>query len=713
MGTISASIELYDRMSAPLHGIMTAMNQTIATMYDMQSAMGHDMDTSSLDSAVDTLHQMNAQMNMFEQEIHQGANAQEDLNRRLQTGNTHASDLTNTIKRMVGAYLTIESVKGIMGASDELVTTTTRINLMNDGLQTTPELMNMIYQSAQNARGSFGNMAAVVARFGNNARDAFGSSEEVVQFANIIQKQMKIAGASTEEAKASMLQLSQALGSGVLRGDELNSIFEQAPNLIRSIADYLDVPIGQIRQMASEGQLTADIVKNAMFESAEKVNKEFAKIPMTWGDVWTMFQNSALMAFQPVLNKINELANNQQFTDFVDDAIGLMSTLSVYVLAFFETLGNIAGFISDNWSAISPIIYAVVGALGAYLIIAGLIAAINGAIALSEGIKAAAQTMATGATIAETAAQHGLNAALLACPVTWLVLMFFALIAVVFIFANALAKTSSVANSGFAVITGGINVVIQFFKNLGLTVANIALGIWNALGAVANNMMVAFSNSIANIQSFFYNLLSTVMSVISQIASALNKLPFVEFDASGLASAADSYAQKAADAQNSKKSYESVGDAFSKGFGTFDAFGEGWSSDAFNSGAEWGNGVTDSIGDFFSGGINTEMPTYDFNGGSGLDGINDNVSQIADNTGSGADSAAKLADAVNISEENLKYLRDIAEQEVVNRFTTPEITINQTNHNNVSSDTDIDGMITHLTKGVDEALTIAAEGEHK
>ena len=719
MGSISASIQLYDKMSAPLQNIMGALNMTIASMYDMQEAMSTGMDTSSLDAARDSINQADAAMRQLAEDtannapnINENRNAQDNFNRSLQSGKNSADDLMNAVKGVVGAYLTIESVKGVLNASDELVTTTARLDMMNDGLQSTDELVKMVYASAQNARGEFGAMADVVARFGNNAGDAFGSTEEVVAFANLIQKQMTIAGASTQEASNAMLQLSQALGSGVLRGDELNSIFEQAPNLIQSIATYLDVPIGKIREMAQEGQLSADVVKAAIFASADEINAKFDQMPMTWGQVWTSMQNSALMAFQPVLNKINELANNEQFMVFVENATGMMATLATYILSFFETMGSIATFVSENWSVISPLVYGVVAALAAYLVIATIINTINAVMATIEGVKAAAQMMATGATFAETAAQYGLNAALAACPITWIIAAIIALIAVIFAVCQQIANMTGVANSGFGVICGGVNVVIQFFKNLGLSVANIALGIAGAISALASNIVTAFSNAIANVQTFFYNLLSTAMSVIASIANALNKLPFVEIDVSGITATADSYAEKAQAAQDSKGTYQNIGDAFKNSASKFDTFKDGWASDAFKSGAAWGDGVADKVSNgiknFGKGGGNIPGASgYDFSN------MSDYAGQTAANTGKAADAAGRAADSVSTTEENLKYLRDIAEQEAVNRFTTAEITVNQTNNNNVSGTTDIDGMVSSLTAGVNEALNIAAEGVHK
>lgn len=881
MASISASVELYDRMSAPLMSIMNAMNMTISSMRDMQSTMGTDMDTSSLDAATQAANQAQAAMEALNQSMHTGgqtpgtggseptptpstdpvqvpvewvtndldvfsnsgidrfeqevtatnqmlttlsdrqnqiaqnaagtdifsdsamqdinsmgqriqavqqriqqiennpvnlgtdtanaeleqlrsqlnqalqaqealnqavdnmdvsaanaaynqlsstvasteryirdnADAQGNLNQQIQAGVNTSNELVDTVKRLALAYLSMQSVQKVLDVSDELTMTTARLDQMNqafneiNGTATeTDTIVKQIYASAQNARGSFGDMAAVVAKFGNNARDAFASQDEVIAFANLIQKQMTIAGASTQEASNAMLQLSQALGSGVLRGDELNSIFEQAPNLIQSIADYLDVPIGKIREMAADGQLTADTVKAAIFSSADDINAKFEAMPMTWGQVWTSFQNSALMAFQPVLDKVNELANNDQFQGFVENAIGLLAQLAVYVLDFFNTLASIGAFISDNWSIIAPIVYGVIAALIAYAAISGIVAAVNGVMALSASVHAAAEAMQAGATFTATAAQYGLNAALMACPLTWIILLIIAVIAAIFAVCNAIAKMTGVANSGFGVITGGINVVIQFFKNLGLSVANIALGIGNAIAALASNMMTAFHNAICNVQSWFYNLLSTALTVIEGICAALNKLPFVEFDYSGISSAADDYASKAAEAAGNKEDYKSIGDAFNEGMSTFDTFQDGWAADAFNAGASWGDGVADKVSGMFSmdnidltGGVDTSMLSNDFA---------NNAAQTAANTADTADSAGRIADSVDISKENLKYLRDIAETEAINRFTTAEIEVTMNNNNTVSSDMDIDGMVDHLSAGVLEAMEQAAEGVH-
>lgn len=695
-----------DNANAELEQLRMQLNQAIQEQNSLNQAM-QNMDVSAANDAYLRLSQT---VGNTERYIRDNVDEQGRFNQEISAGTQQANELTNTIKRAVAAYVSIQSVGKALNISDELVQTTSRLNMMNDGVQTTAELVNMVYAAAQDARGSFSQMADVVARFGNNAKDAFSSSEEVVAFADLIQKQMTIAGASTQEAANAELQLSQALGSGVLRGDELNSIFEQAPNLIQNIADYLDVPIGKIREMAADGELSADVVKAAIFSAADDINSKFNEMPMTWGQMWQSMQNTALIAFQPVLQRLNDLANSEAFQTFIQGAIEAMATLANILLNVFEVAASVGAFIGDNWSIIAPIIYGVIAALGAYLAIMGIVNAITAISAAIDATKAAADALAAGQTFLWTVQQYGLNAALAACPITWIIVLIIALIAIIFAVCNAIAKMTGIANSGFGVITGGVNVVIQFFKNLGLTVANIALGIGNAIAALASNMMTAFHNAICSVQSWFYNLLSTALSVIEGICSALNKLPFVEFDYSGISSAADDYAAKASKAAGNKEDYQSISDAFNEGFTTFDAFQDGWASDAFNAGAAWGDGIADKVSNFSLSDVfgQTDIPnvgdyTSGFNDAIANSGVGDSIGNIDDNTG-------KIKDSLDVTEEDLKYLRDIAEQESINRFTTAEVTINQTNNNNVSSDTDLDGFITALDDAMGEAIDEVTNG---
>ena len=714
-----------DTANAELEQLRGQLNQAVQAQNELNHAM-QNMDVSGANNAYLRLSQT---VSGTERYIRDNVDEQGRFNQQISDGAGQANQLTDTIKRAVAAYVSIQSVGKTLNISDELTQTTARLDLMNDSFNKingtankTPELVNMVYAAAQDARGLFNDMASVVARFGNNAKDAFGSSEEVVAFANLVQKQMTIAGASTQEAANAELQLSQALGSGVLRGDELNSVFEQAPNLIQNIADYLNVPIGKIREMAADGELSADVVKAAIFAASDDINAKFASMPMTWGQIWTSFQNTAMIASQPVLQRMNAIANSQAFQNFVNNAIGAMATLADMVLNLFDLIGSVAGFFADNWSVIAPIVYGIVAALIAYIAISAIGAAISGVMAMAEGVKAAAQMMATGATFAETAAQQGLNAALAACPITWIIVLIIALIAIIFAVCNAIAKMTGVAESGFGVICGGVFVVGATFKNLGLVIANVALGIWNALKACAANMCTAFHNSISNIKSFFYGLLSTALTVIGNICEALNRLPFISFDYSGITAMADDYAAKSSAAAGNKEDYTSVSDAFKQGFQTYDAFQSGWAKSAFESGAKWGDGVSNKVSGVFDGLFNQDgLPSSDYNSNvtpgntsGAADGgeAGGNAAKTAANTGDTADNTAAIAKSLDITNEELKYLRDIAERDTVNRFTTASIKVEMTNHNRIDSKQDLDGIVSTLTSKIENAMLMSAEGVH-
>lgn len=704
MASISTSIELYDRVSAPINKMLSALGNMCTAFESVETSMDSGFDTSAIEEARRATEQAALEVIQLGHDIEQNQHHQENYNKSVRSGTSAMDGLTKKVAGLVATYVSLQTVSKAVDLSDTMTQTTARLDMMNDGLQTTEQLQNMIYQSAQRSRGSYQESADAVAKMGIMAKDAFNSNAELVAFVEQLNKQFTIAGTSQEGISAAMLQLTQAMSSGVLRGEELNSVFEQAPTIIQSIADYLDVPIGSIREMAAEGQISSEIVKNALLSAAKETDAKFAQMPMTWGQVFTSVKNQALMAFQPVLDKINEIANNPNIQTFASNAVGALSTIAMYLLQIMEFAGMVATFIGENWSIIAPIVMGIVTALGLYAGASMIINTINGISAMMESTKAAAQMMATGATLAETAAQYGLNAALMACPLTWIILLIIAIIAIIYAVCSAIAKLTGVANSGFGVITGGINVVIQFFKNLGLSVANIALGIGNAIAALASNMMTAFNNAICSIQSWFWGLLSTAMSVVEGICAALNKLPFVSFDYSGISAKADEYAAKAAEAEGNKQDYKSIGDAFNEGMSTFDTFQDGWASDAFSAGAAWGDGVADSVSGAFSM-DSFEIPEYE---ASSYDAsqIPANIADTAGNTGS-------MAESMDITSEDLKYLRDIAETEVVNRFTTAEIKVEMTNNNNVSSDMDLDGMVDYLATGVNEAMEKAAEGVHE
>lgn len=676
-----------------------------------QQALNSAVDNMDVQAANDAYLRLSQTVSGTERYIRDNVDEQGCFNQKINEGTANADNLMNTIKSAIATYATVQTVGVVFDLSDTLTSTTARLSMMNDGVQTTSELINMVYAAAQDARGSFDQMADVVARFGNNARDAFGSSEEVVAFADLIQKQMTIAGASTQEAANAELQLSQALGSGVLRGDELNSIFEQAPNLIQNIADYLDVPIGQIREMAADGELSASVVKAAIFSAADDINSKFESMPQTFAQIWTSFQNTALMSFQPVLNRLNEIANSDAFQQFVNNAIGGLSAVASVSLEILNSLVNVADVVANNWSWISPIIGGVTAALMVYY---GWQLANNAISLASKGIKIAlavasyAHAAATGAevtaTAAATAAQYSLNTAFLASPVTWVVMGIIALIAVLLAVTNAIAQVTGVTQSGVGIITGVIAVGGAFILNTIISLINsvITLGVsfWNMLANFAAAFGLIFNDPIAAIEVMFLSLFNFIVSIVSSAAGILDTI-----FGSDLQSAVQGFQDKIQAQINT--TVENAGGDKPKTLDPSDYTMNRISyGDAFSMGADFGDGVVGGISDFFNKTFNMDSiaPSVDLSDYTA--GIGDGVKDIAGNTGA-------IKNSLNVSEDELRYLRDIAEQEVINRFTTAEITINQSNENHITNGMDLDGVVSVMAEGVAEAIDTAAEGIHE
>lgn len=719
MATIRSQMVLNDQVTGVLKNITRALDITLHSFEQMQDASANAVDVRLLNQARAGLGEVNLAVREMEENyrraaqqeqqvtrnIRQSTQAEQQLNASIRGGNDALDGMLGKVKTLVATLAAGAGLNKLIGLSDQMTSTTARLSFLVDDGGSVDELEAKIMASAQRSRAAYLDTASAIASMGANAGAAFSSNDELIAFMEQVNRQFTIGGASAQGRAAAMLQLTQAMAAGALRGEELNSILENAPGIARAIEQYMGIAEGSIKQYAQEGQVTAEVVKNALFSVADETNAKFESMPMTWAQIWTNMQNRALQTLDPVLNKLNKLANSEQFSTVVDGALNALATITALASGILDVFVNIGSAVVDNWSVIEPIAWGLVAALVAYNAVALITQAINGAVALSAAVKGAADMFAAGKTFAATVAQQGLNAALLACPITWIVVGVIALVAGIIALCNWIAKTTGVAATGFGVITGGINVAIQAVWNAMLVVANVAIGIWNALGACCSNIGTAFHNVISNVQGWFYGLLSTALTVVEGICAALNKLPFVEFDYSGISAKADEYAAKSAEAYGSVEEYQNIGDAFTKGYNTFDTFTDGWASDAFKAGASWGDGVADKVSSFF-----------DFGGGGtgGADlGSGFDLSSIADNTGLTADNTGKTADALAVTEEQLEYLRDIAERDAINRFTTAEVKIDMTGMTNrIDGSADLDGVISQLTEGFTEALVTAAEGVH-
>lgn len=700
-----------DTANAELEQLRGQLDQAVQE----QEALNRAVENMDVEAANQAYLRLSQTVGNTERYIRDNVDEQGRFNREIEEGTNEANSLMQTIKGAVAAYATIQTLSAALNLSDQLTSTTARMNLMNDGLQTTQDLQNMIYLSAERARGSYQATADAVSKLGLMAGDAFGSSQEIIAFMEQVNKQFTIAGTEAAGVDAAMLQLTQAMASGVLRGEELNSIFEQAPTIIQTIADYLDVPIGSIREMAAEGQITADIVKSAMFAAADETNAKFESMPKTFSQIWTSFQNTALMAFQPVLQRMNEIANSEAFQTFVNNAIEGLSMVAGIALEIFDLLVGVAGVVADNWSWLSPIIYGVAAALAVYygwlLLTKGAemaMAAVHGIVAVAKGIMAAATMLVTGATWAETTAQYGLNAAMYACPIVWIIILIIALIALFYAAVAAVNKFAGTSVSATGIICGAFMVALAFIGNIFVALWNLVVDvfvlIYNLVATVANFIGNVFTDPIGAICRLFFDLADTVLGILQALASAIDAI-FGSNLAGSVQGWRDSLGGWVDDTFGKGEEVMAKMNADDMKLGRFE-YGEAW-----DAGYSFGEGIDQSIANFDPSSLfDTNVPGADDYAnlgsyGSGIGGIGSGVDDIAGNTG-------KIADSMDITED-LKYLRDIAEQEAVNRFTTAEITIEQTNHNTVSGKMDLDGIVSGLTDAASEAVDRIAEGVHE
>lgn len=465
-----------------------AMNIVLNSFEAMQRASGNSVDTSAIREARDELARAGAAFDEIEENIRQAGNQQDRFNRRIRDGTTAADGLWGKLKGIAATVGGLAATKKILNISDQFSNTNARLNnaMINfDDGGSLKDYEKKVMASAQRSRTLYMDAASSVAKLGLNARDAFGSMDEVIAFQELINKQFVIGGASVQEQQAAMTQLTQAMASGVLRGEELNSIFEQAPGIIQSIADYLGVSIGEIRAMASEGQITADVVKNAMFAAADDIEAKFSNMPKTWAQIWVGMQNKALSIFAPILTKINEIGNSQRFTQVTDGIINGLAGIASVATWVLDLLISGAALVVDNWSWLSPIIYGVAGALLVYygaqmaanavgLITQGIHIAMAGA----KMIQLAATGALTAATAAETAAQYGLNAALYACPLVWIIILVIALVALFYAAVAAVNKFAGTSVSATGLICGAFMAALAFIGNIFIALWNLVVDVF-------------------------------------------------------------------------------------------------------------------------------------------------------------------------------------------------------------------------------------------
>jgi len=640
MATIRTAIQVTDGMSPAFKSMNKAMNMVLSSFESLQSASSNSIDTSSIQAARAELNRTERATNDVEQEIREADQAQQQFNDEM----NRSSGLMNKLKSAAITFGAAFGVKQILNLSDSMSQTTARLDLMNDGLQTTAELQDMILQSANRSRAAYRGTADIVAKLGQRAGEAFSSNEETIAFAEALNKSFVIAGASQQEMASASLQLTQALGSGVLRGEELNAVFESAPNVIQTIADYMDVPIGQIRNMASEGMITADIVKNAMLSSTDAINQQFESMPMTFAQVGTILGNTLLQTFEPVI----------------------------------QGIGKGAQFIYDNWSTLEPIFWGLVTAVGAYAAITGV------------------QTAATWLSVA---ANRALIVTMLSNPVMWIALAIGVLIGMIYKWVQSVGGLEvawKIAMNG--ILTGWDWVKIGFFTGVYWI-----LDLWDKMKLGMMTAGVGITNFMgdmkASVLMILQNMVNGAIDIINGFIDTLNKIPGVSIDTiNNVTFGTNAQLQNEAEKTAREAALDAYRSEIESGMADRDAKLIQMQDDARTATAARQAEIDIAKAE--------ALAKQSDPGGFAFDDMAYNMADTASNT-------SKMANSMDASEEELKYLREMAEQEAINRFTTAEIKVEMGGiTNQVSSETDLDGMVTYLEDKLYETMVVAAEGVH-
>ncbi|HFG9710455.1 TPA: tape measure protein [Clostridioides difficile] len=780
-GGIQASVKIFDRMAPALKNMNTSINATAKSLERLQQKLNNPINAGNIQASQQNLKNIESILTRIEQKIGRNTNEQENFNNKIRKGSEEGSLLVSKLKSLAGVYIGIRGIESITKAADTIASTKARLNLMNDGLQTTEQLNKMIYLSAQSARASYADTAAQVAKLGILAGDAFGSSAEVVKFTELMNKAFVIGGTSASEASAAMYQLTQAMGAGKLQGDEFRSIMENAPLLATKIADAMGKTKDQLKELSSSGAITADVIRNALFKASDEIEKKFASMPITFSQALTMMKNDAYMIFGQTLGKISGALQSVRFSEIVVSMRNVMIAISSNIYDTLNIIKNIlnSDFFSDfvqgitlgtvliiqglggitnaalsvvnvfaqNWNIIEPIVYGVVAAIAIYsLALAGmwiwekLVAASKFAMMFAQMLLNTKTLAGYAYLIKYAAGQWIANEAMLACPIFWIVAGILAFIVVVFVAVAAVNKFAGTNLTALGVIVGAVFAAVAFIQNIMIWLFNRCVDVnegiangWNQCvyhmkQAIAKGVifiiekMASLNDSVNNAGNALGKAFVTGANIairgVNKLIDLLNKIPGINIGKVGEATftpvkADNSYIKQQINSLNrwvgdapekiklERMQYKDIGAEFQKGNAL---------------GTKWQNAISNKLKDTFD--INKmledakdklglkdlwdkENPLNNL-GGFGGD-LGKNVKDTAGNT-------AKMAKTMDKSQEDLKYLRDIAEQEVINRFTGVNIKIDMNNTNNISKDADVDGIVNVLTEKLNDAMVVSAEG---
>jgi putative tape measure domain protein len=712
MSTIQGSIMLMDAMSTPLNNIVGAINTTITALQNVNN-IDVSIDTSRLASAQTMIVQAGAQLSEIERNIQLGIQnntaEQNNFNKSLNQGVSKADSLFSKIKSFIGLYAGIQSVKIGLDVSDNISQTTARLNMINDGKQTTDQLQQAIFQSAQNSRASFLDTASVVSKLGILAPQAFNSNMETVKFSELMAKSFKVGGATTSEQTSGMHQLTQAMASGRLQGDEFNSITENAPLLAQAISKYTGKSMGELKDMSKEGLITSDVIKNAVFAMSDEINTKFNSIPQTFGDVVNKIKNNAVNSFMSISSTMSGIFNSERFQGFIDGVSSFINKTFIMINWLIKGISMVGTVLYEIWGPIQPILVTVLGLLTTYKLIMGFIAVKT---AIASGIATiynlallAKQTMLGAVSVAlakATAAQTGLNLAILTCPITWIIagvaLVIAAIYGVVAVFNKITGKAYSATGLIVGVFywMGGMiyNIIAAAWNKLAQTfvsIYNLGVSIAEFFANVFKHPIRAVAHLFANFINFLIDKVKFLGSIIDTICgtNVVGRLETVQTAIGDWVNekvGGNEITLKRMDATQVMMDRVGLKDMYNKGYekgANFSLFGKN-AETGIDTNTEFGNSTNPEVAK-----------------------SNDLLKNIDKNT-------KKTGDMLDLSHDEISYLRDLAEREAINRFTTAEVKVDVggiTQH--VSSALDLDDIVDYMTNRMEESIAIAAEGSYE
>lgn len=702
------SMAVNNGLIASYKSVASAMDICLVSYQRMQNASRQVIETKSIMMARAAYRDVGTEVTGVSGALEVASSKQDDLNKKMEKSGNIAKGLFDKIKSKISGIDWGKQVEKVLAMSDEFEQVAAKLTVMKGVGENVGDVQNKIFAAAQASRGSYTDMATAVATLGNNASGAFSDSnpDEIIGFAELVQKQFAIAGYSTGEAAKGMTQLTQAMNDGKLSADEMNSIFATAPNVVQSIADYMKLSTTEVKNMATEGVLTSEIFKNAMFSSATDISNKLANMPMTWEQIKNSISQTAMQLFSPILAKCNDFLNSDGFKGFIIGVKDGLYAISEIANVMFDLLAGGAERIMEGWSMIRPVILGVGAVFLSYVALLGLAKAASIASGIASGALAIGKFLLGKATLAATAAQLGLNGALAACPLMWIIGLIIAIIAIFYAVVAAVNHFTGSTYSATGIIMGALGMAVAFIYNNFLGLMDFILGIvnywYNLFATFINYFANCWKNPISSVIYLFQGFADSILGVIHKIAEAIDHVfgSNLADTVAGWRTSVKDFADDAVAKYAPNENYEEV---ISKvDFSTEELLGLERMSygDAYDTGYEMGEGLADKASGML------KMPKV-FEEGD----LWDNISDINTNSTATAENTGKVTQSMDITDENLVYLREIAEREIIDRTVFSTINVEMGGvMNTVNSLQDLDGIGYYIADNLQEEMSIGMEG---